>query len=77
MIFTIDRIIATGAHSINKELNKDRNRVRDLSFSHPEALAHQMVKEEASIRHGGIEPEDISETTFDDHPEVDLFEYLY
>lgn len=77
MILTIDRIIASGAHSVNKALNKDRHRVRDLEFVHPESVVHQLVKEETYIKQEGINPEDISEIILSDDSNIDLFDLLY
>ena len=48
MIETIDKIIATGAHSINDVLDKDDNRARDLSINHPQTKVYQLVKQQAN-----------------------------
>ena len=48
MICTIDEIIATGALSINKVLDKSRNRVRDIDITHPESQIYQAVKQQAN-----------------------------
>lgn len=48
MVLTIDKIIASGAHSINKELDRDRNRNRDLGVNHPEDKIYQLVKQQAN-----------------------------
>lgn len=48
MIETIDKIIASGAHSINDVLDKDDHRSRDLSINHPQAKVYQLVKQQAN-----------------------------
>ena len=48
MIKTIDQIIANGALSINKELDNDRNRARDIDISHPETKVYEAVKLQAN-----------------------------
>jgi hypothetical protein len=58
MIKTIDQIVATGALSINKELDYDRHRTRDIEISHPETQVYEAVKRQAN---SGISVRDESE----------------
>ena len=51
MIIEIDCAIALGALSINKYLDKSRNRARDISIKHPEASVYHAVKAQAN---GGV-----------------------
>ncbi|MDJ0716920.1 MAG: hypothetical protein QNJ54_22340 [Prochloraceae cyanobacterium] len=44
MIETIDRIIASGATSINKVLDKDRHRTRNKDINHPESRSYLHIK---------------------------------
>lgn len=48
MIHTIDKIIASGSHSINDVLDKRDHRARDLAINHPEAEVYQLVKQQAN-----------------------------
>lgn len=48
MILEIDKAIASGALSINKYLDKSRNRARDIEISHPEAQVYKAVKTQAN-----------------------------
>ena len=48
MIVTIDKIIASGEHYINRVLDKSKHRGRDLSINHPEAEVYQLVKQQAN-----------------------------
>ena len=48
MILEIDLAIASGALSINKYLDKDRNRARDIHIEHPETNVYQAVKLQAN-----------------------------
>ena len=50
MIKTIDSIIASGSLSINKELDKDRHRIRDIDISHPENKVYEIAKQQANKR---------------------------
>lgn len=58
MIKTIDQIVANGALSINKMLDSDRNRARDIDISHPETKVYEAVKLQAN---NGINVRDESE----------------
>jgi hypothetical protein len=44
MIEKIDEIIRSGSYSINKVLDKDYNRRRNLKIKHPESDAYQAIK---------------------------------
>lgn len=48
MIKTIDEIIASGEMSINKVLDKDRHRRRDIDVEHPSNLIYERVKIQAN-----------------------------
>ena len=48
MINTIDSIIARGSLSINKELDKDRHRIRDINIEHQESKVYEIVKQQAN-----------------------------
>ncbi len=54
MIETIDSIIANDALSINNELDKNRNRVRDLNVEHSESQVYQAVKAQAKLESNRI-----------------------
>jgi hypothetical protein len=61
MIKTIDQIVATGTFSINQELDRDRNRTRDIDISHPETQVYEAVKLQANR---GINLHDESEQEY-------------
>ena len=67
MIQQIDSAIASGALSINKHLDKDRNRARDIDIEHSETKVYQMVKLQAN---GGVTVEIDSQS--DDDEAIDL-----
>lgn len=71
MIVTIDKIIASGAHSINKVLDKDRHRERDLGINHPEAEVYQAVKKQANFSAGVINNINADNIDFDDALDFD------
>lgn len=48
MIQTIDSIITTGSLSINKMLDQNRNRQRDLDIEHAESKVYQTIKAQAN-----------------------------
>ena len=48
MIQQIDSAIVLCALSINKYLDKDRNRARDIHIEHPETNVYQAVKLQAN-----------------------------
>lgn len=48
MITEIDKAIANGVLSINKYLDKSRNRARDIDIEHPETHVYQAVKAQAN-----------------------------
>ena len=48
MIKTIDSIVSSGALSINKQLDKDRNRARDIEIEHSQNKLYELVKEQAN-----------------------------
>ena len=49
MIKEIDKIITSGALSVNKILDKSRNRSRDIHIEHPEAKVYEAVKAQANL----------------------------
>ncbi len=61
MIKTIDKIVASGNLSINRELDHDRNRARDVEISHPETQVYKAVKLQAN---SGINLRDESEDDY-------------
>jgi hypothetical protein len=65
MIKTIDQILATGALSINKVLDSDRHRTRDLDISHAETQVYEAVKLQAN---SGINVHDESENESQSEP---------
>ena len=48
MISEIDLAIASGTLSINKYLDKNRHRARDIEIEHPEFKVYQAVKLQAN-----------------------------
>ena len=48
MINTIDSIIARGSLSINKELDKNYNRIRDINIEHQESKVYEIIKQQAN-----------------------------
>ena len=48
MINTIDSIIASGCLSINKELDKNCNRIRDINIEHQESKVYEIIKQQAN-----------------------------
>lgn len=76
MIKTIDEIIATGAHSINQDLDRHGNRARDLSINHPESEVYQLVKEQANFSADtdlDVETEDLDFDDVLDFDDGDLY----
>jgi hypothetical protein len=65
MIRVIDKIVATGALSINQELDNDRNRARDIKISHPETKVYEAVKHQAN---SGINAHNESEYEYQSDP---------
>ena len=49
MIKEIDKAIGSGALSINKYLDKSRNRARDINIEHPEIQVYDAVKAQANL----------------------------
>ena len=45
MIIKIDKLIRNGVISINNELDKNRNRQRDIMVNHPDSLVYRFIKE--------------------------------
>lgn len=71
MIETIDKIIASGAHSINNVLDKSEHRGRDLGINHPEAEVYQAVKKQANFTAETNSDVEMDELDLDDVLDLD------
>ena len=70
MILEIDLAIASGALSINKYLDQNRHRARDIEIKHPETLVYEAVKLQAN---GGAAVATQSQVNDDDAIAIPVF----
>jgi len=70
MINEVDNAIASGTLSINKYLDQDRHRSRDIDIKHPETKIYEAVKLQAN---GGVTVDNNSNTNDNDAIAIPVF----